>query len=181
VCIYLLTPELGNKTWRAYMEGVHICRVHIWRVDCINKLTWKMKLQLLYGIAYTLQQIHRNRLVHCDIHGGNIVLHNSNPAELLSTPFICDLGLSCSTESESNSDIRGVLPFIAPEVFSTRKFTYASAIYAFGIIVYLVATGEPPFRDRSFDKDLVCDILGGLDQRCLIQHQTSTKTCRVVL
>jgi hypothetical protein len=28
--------------------------------------------------------------------------------------------------------------------------------------MYLVATGEPPFRDRSFDMYLVCDILGGL-------------------
>jgi len=26
----------------------------------------------------------------------------------------------------------------------------------------LIATGEPPFRDRQFDRDLVCDIMGGL-------------------
>src|SRR6185369_11344209 len=24
------------------------------------------------------------------------------------------------------------------------------------------ATGEPPFRDREFDRDLICDIMGGL-------------------
>ena len=29
------------------------------------------------------------------------------------------------------------------------------------IIMYLIATG-PPFRDRQFDRDLVCDIMGGL-------------------
>src|SRR5436189_5979889 len=28
--------------------------------------------------------------------------------------------------------------------------------------MYLMATGEPPFRDRQFNRDLVCDILGGL-------------------
>jgi hypothetical protein len=28
--------------------------------------------------------------------------------------------------------------------------------------MYLVATGEPPFRDKPFDQGLVCDILGGL-------------------
>ena len=28
--------------------------------------------------------------------------------------------------------------------------------------MYLIATGEPPFRDRQFDRDLVCDIMGGL-------------------
>ena len=28
--------------------------------------------------------------------------------------------------------------------------------------MYLIATGEPPFRDRQFDRDLVCNIMGGL-------------------
>ena len=28
--------------------------------------------------------------------------------------------------------------------------------------MHLVATGEPPFRDRQFDGDLICDIMGGL-------------------
>ena len=60
------------------------------------------------------------------------------------------------------STIRGVLPFIALEVFHTGKFTQKSDVYSFGIIMHLVATGEPPFRDRQFDRDLVCDIMGGL-------------------
>jgi len=28
--------------------------------------------------------------------------------------------------------------------------------------MYLVATGEPPFKDRQFDGDLICDIMSGL-------------------
>ena len=31
--------------------------------------------------------------------------------------------------------------------------------------MYLIATGEPPFRDREFDRGLVCDILSGLRPR----------------
>src|SRR6185312_3026890 len=71
--------------------------------------------------------------------------------------------LSRSVNSrEQNSTIRGVLPFIAPEVFAMCKFTQKSDMYSFGIIMYLIATGEPPFRNRQFDRDLVCDIMGGL-------------------
>ena len=126
----------------------------------INKLTWYMKLQRLTDIACDLENIHDMGLVHCDLHGGNIVLHD-NTREIDS--LICDLGLSRSVNSrESNSTIRGVLPFIAPEVFHTCKFTQKSDVYSFGIIMYLIATGEPPFRDRQFDRDLVCDIMGGL-------------------
>ena len=28
--------------------------------------------------------------------------------------------------------------------------------------MHLMATGEPPFRDRQFDASLICDIMGGL-------------------
>src|SRR5207253_3445995 len=56
----------------------------------------------------------------------------------------------------------GVLPFIAPEVFHTSKFTQKSDVYPFGVVVHLIATGEPPFRDREFDTSLICDIMGGL-------------------
>src|SRR6185312_1672491 len=101
---------------------------------------------------------------HCDLHGGNIVFHNDSEKDFQSShPFICDLGLSRSVNShKSNPDICGVLPFIAPEVFHTCKFTKKSDIYSFGIIMYLVATGEPPFRNRDFNRSLVCEIKGGL-------------------
>jgi len=52
------------------------------------------------------------------------------------------------------------LPFIAPEVFHACKFTQKSDVYSF--TMYLIATGEPPFRDRQFDRNLICDIVGGL-------------------
>src|SRR6185437_11517257 len=123
----------------------------------INKLTWMDKLLQLEYIAMYLDSIHGAGLVHCDLHGGNIVLNHRN------APLICDFGLSQSVNSrQQNSTIRGVLPFIAPEVFDTHKFTQKSDVYSFGIIMYLIATGEPPFRDRQFDRGLVCDILGGL-------------------
>src|SRR6185312_1496643 len=99
-------------------------------------------------------------LVHCNLHGGNIVLDDNT---YNTNPFICDFGLSRSVNSrESNSTIRGALPYIAPEVFHTRKFTQASDVYSFGIIMHLMATGEPPFRDRQFDTSLIHEIMDGL-------------------
>ena len=92
--------------------------------------------------------------MHCNLHGGNIVSHYNSL-------LICDLGLSQSVNSH-DSTIQGVLPFIAPEVFHTCKFTQKSDVYSFGIIMYLIATGEPPFRNREFDRVLVCNIMDGL-------------------
>ena len=113
-------------------------------------------MNCLKNIAYDLSYIHRCGFVHCNLHDRNIALHNG-------TPFICDLGPLRSVNScESNSDIRGDIPFIAPEVFHTRKYTLKSDVYSFGIIMYLIATGEPPFRDRQFDTSLIRDIMDGL-------------------
>src|SRR5438128_3116147 len=130
----------------------------------INKLTWKMKLQYLKYIAYSLYLIHNRQLIHCDLHGGNIVLNNKREDTLSITPLICDLGLSKSTSSSSTTlTIQGVLPYIAPEVLRSHKFTQESDIYSFGIIMHQIANGEPPFRNWSFDdKHLAIRICNGL-------------------
>jgi len=96
----------------------------------INKLTWKKKLKRLYDIVWYLNAIHSARLVYCDLHGGNIVMRDN-------TSLTCDLGLSRSVNlRESNSAIRGVLLFIAPEVFHTRKFTRKSDVFFF-VLLYI--------------------------------------------
>src|SRR5437016_2824687 len=94
----------------------------------INNLTWKMKLQYLNDIAHNLRSIHWRQIIHCDIHGGNIILNNKqNDTDIQSiTPLICDLGLSKSEDSpqpQSIANIQGVLPYIAPEVLHSYKFT----------------------------------------------------------
>ena len=154
-----MTQDPETKEYMIVMQYANNGSLLSYLHQNINKLTWKMKLECLREIIYYLNTIHLEGLVHCDLHGGNIVLHN----DCIPKPMICDLGLSQSVNSrQQNSTIRGVLPFIAPEVFHTHEFTQKSDVYSFGIIMYLIATGEPPFRDRQFDRGLVCDILGGL-------------------
>ena len=62
----------------------------------IKKLTWMMKLQYLKDIADKLDNIHRIQLIHCDLHGGNIVLNDKWNDGQSTEPLICDLGLSKS-------------------------------------------------------------------------------------
>src|SRR5205085_5955040 len=154
--IYGVTQDPETKEYMIVMQYANNGSLLSYLDQNVNKLTWNMKLEYLKQIADYLWSIHGAGLVHCDLHSGNIVLDD----DML---LICDLGLSQSVNSrQQNSTIRGVLPFIAPEVFHTCKFTQKSDVYSFGIIMYLIATGEPPFRDRQFDRDLVCNIMGGL-------------------
>jgi serine/threonine protein kinase len=122
----------------------------------INKLTWKMKLQYLRDIAGHLNDIHTMSLIHCDLHGGNIVF-NDNKYGQSTKPLICDLGLSkfVNSSQSTTSTVQGVLPYIAPEVLHSHKFTQKSDIYSFGIIMYQIADGEPPFRNWLSDDNLL--------------------------
>ena len=118
--IYGVTQNPETKEYMTVMQYADNGSLLSFLDQNINKLTWEMKLHHLWDIADYLKIIHGAGLVHRDLHSGNIVLDDSKP-------FICDLGLSQSVNShEPNSTIRGVLPFIAPELFHTRKFTQKS-------------------------------------------------------
>src|SRR5690242_3017343 len=104
--LYGVTQDPETKEYIIVMEYANNGSLLSFLDQSINKLTWKMKLECLYDIAYYLYSIHAKGLAHCDIHSGNIVMHDDN---FRIYSFICDLGLSRSVNSrQSNSTIRGV-------------------------------------------------------------------------
>ena len=78
---------------------------------------------------------------------------------------ISDLGL-CKPADEksekSNKNVYGVLPYVAPEVLRGKEYTRASDIYGFGIIIYEVINGLPPYHDIVHDEFLAVKICQGL-------------------
>ena len=55
----------------------------------------------------------------------------------------------------------GVLPYIAPEILRGQNYTKATDVYSFGIIMYEVFSGLPPYYDVSHDKNLAMKICLG--------------------
>ncbi|RIB27143.1 kinase-like domain-containing protein [Gigaspora rosea] len=98
-----------------------------------NELTWQTRLQILiflmsWQIFITLQDY-----IHADFHSGNILQGQHTNENVRS--YIADLGLSRKKdECISESDIYGVMPYVAPEVLlGNQQFTQAADIYGFGI------------------------------------------------
>ncbi len=77
---------------------------------------------------------------------------------------IVDLGLSISLlEAGSIKDINGVVPYVAPELFnSSDSYSQATDVYAFGIIMWGISSGEDPFYNVAHDVILAKDICDGL-------------------
>jgi serine/threonine protein kinase len=112
----------------------------------IIKYGWKQKLFMLYDIICGLNSIHKQNLIHCDFHDGNILNHEENDI------YISDLGLSRPVKSFLKEyDIYGVMSFMAPEVLRGKSYTLASDIYSFSMIMWEFTSGVPPYNNRAHD------------------------------
>ncbi|GBC06591.1 hypothetical protein RclHR1_06940008 [Rhizophagus clarus] len=130
--------------------------------ESYNELTWENKIQYLWCIANGLNIIHEKELIHRDLHIGNI-LYFSDYAS------ITDMGLcrpaDYNKSENTKNSLYGVLPYIAPEILRKQNYTKAADVYSFGIIMYEVISGLPPYHDISHDKNLAIKICQGLRPR----------------
>ncbi|GET03171.1 kinase-like domain-containing protein [Rhizophagus clarus] len=65
--------------------------------------------------------------------------------------------LEYAKDDIDETNIYGVIPYVAPEVLKGKPYTQAADIYSFGMIMYVVATGRQPFDDRAHDEILCWD------------------------
>ena len=61
----------------------------------------------------------------------------------------------------NTSEIYGVMPYIAPEIFKGSPFSKESDVYCMGMIMWELTTGCKPFANVGHDIDLIIKILDG--------------------
>jgi serine/threonine protein kinase len=127
-----------------------------------NELSWSNKINYLHSIAHGLRYIHEKELYHRDLHTGNIL-------RLKNLTCITDMGLFEPADYNASENTKnkayGVLPYIAPEILRGQSYTKAADIYSFGIIMYEVISGLPPYHNISHDNNLAIRICKGLRPR----------------
>ena len=89
-------------------------------------------------LAKALSAVHRSGILHRDIKAENVMREEGGRILLM------DFGLSSLPESTSN--IAGTPNYMAPELFSGSPATISSDLYALGILLFSLVTGEPPAR-----------------------------------
>ncbi|CAG8505536.1 3441_t:CDS:2, partial [Acaulospora morrowiae] len=89
-----------------------------------ERLDWNIKMANLYLIIKSLNEIHKEGLLHKNIHLGSIVCHG------ISDPYLSGF-IFCGRVSDNPIDYPPI-KYVAPEVLSKdRKHTKASDIYSF--------------------------------------------------
>eukprot|EP00043_Microstomoeca_roanoka_P018805 m.204877 g.204877 ORF g.204877 m.204877 type:complete len:1582 (-) comp16888_c0_seq3:32-4777(-) len=128
---------------------------------------------ILYQVACGAAELARLGIVHRDIAARNVLLGQNLECKL------SDYGLSrvmqVGTTEDANYytlETNRSLPlrWIAPEMLLTRKFTTATDVYAFGMLLYeILSKGDLPFPDLD-DQQLVAHLVDIAKQ---VQNQES--------
>jgi len=157
---YGITQDPITKDFMLIMDYYESGDLEHYITKNFYNLDWINKLEILKYIIEGLDHIHSQKVIHRDLHSGNILCSDSSNKHPV---VISDLGISkSSTESTGNNVIYGIIPYIAPEVFEEQKYTTASDIYGFGMIMWELMTGRKPFWDQNHDTELIIEICDGL-------------------
>ena len=106
--------------------------------------------QLCAGVAAA----HAKGVLHRDLKPANIMLDGRGKV------IITDFGLAGLQHEIHRSQIRSGTPaYMAPEQLAGREVTFRSDIYALGLVLYELFTGQPAFRAPAGEK------LATLDER----------------
>ena len=103
-------------------------------------------LQVARDIASALAHAHANNLVHCDIKPHNILMMPDGSAK------VADFGIARAvTESTMTytGNVVGSVHYFSPEQAKGTMITPRSDVYALGVVMYEMLTGQLPFTGET--------------------------------
>ncbi|CAM0150367.1 unnamed protein product [Urochloa decumbens] len=118
-------------------------------------LAWHLRFRIIEGIAQGAVYLHhhsRLRLVHGDLKPGNILL------DCDMTPRITDFGMAevlSSDEDKKETDVvAGTMGYLDPDYYGTRFISIKSDVYAFGVTILEIITGQKAIISGTIRKSL---------------------------
>ncbi|TES90808.1 MAG: hypothetical protein E3J88_03590 [Anaerolineales bacterium] len=114
-------------------------------------------LKIIERIASALSEAHAQRVIHRDLKPGNILFDTRGDA------YLSDFGIAKLQEASARitgSAIIGTPAYMSPEqVHGEEEIDGRSDVYALGIILYEMLTGQKPFKAETPAKLLMCHLL----------------------
>jgi serine/threonine protein kinase len=112
--------------------------------------TIRQRLNVARQIADALGYVHSHGIVHRDIKPANVFLERSGRVKLM------DFGIARTASSGLTmvGSVMGTPQYMAPEQLKGLKVTHAADIYAFGILLYELLTGERPYQGENMARIL---------------------------
>ncbi|MFC4409261.1 Stk1 family PASTA domain-containing Ser/Thr kinase [Chungangia koreensis] len=125
-----------------YVKGQTLKQYIMERAPISPERSVAIMKQLTSAIAHA----HQNQIIHRDIKPQNILLDEQGMAKV--TDFGIAMALSATSFTQTNS-VLGTVHYLSPEQARGGTATKKSDIYALGIVLYELLTGELPFSGES--------------------------------
>jgi serine/threonine-protein kinase len=106
---------------------------------------------ILGDVASALDYAHAQGLVHRDVKPSNVMLQAADSEDAKQHAILTDFGiakiLTSETASTKTGAMMGTLDYMAPEqIRISREVDGRADVYALGIMLYQMLTGELPFK-----------------------------------
>lgn len=109
-----------------------------------GKIPYDEARDLLHGVLQGLNDAHTAGVIHGDIKPANVRFGVGATDEDLGFPKLSDFGAARRVR-EDVPGIRGSTNWMAPEVIEGERSTEASDYFSFGVLAYLLLTGQHPY------------------------------------
>ena len=108
------------------------------------------RLQLFLTVCSAVQYAHQNLIVHRDLKPQNILVTPEGSARLLDFGIAKLIDPDDSASGKPDSIVQMLTPeYASPEQLQNRPVTTASDVYSLGVLLYLILTGQKPYKFPS--------------------------------
>lgn len=140
-CPFVVHGELACKGGGKYLLFLELCgHGDLSRLSrlCRELLGPEITRAIMAELLIALDYLRAKQLIHRDLKPGNVLITDDGHIKLI------DFGL-CKRTSALTDTPCGTLYFKAPEILFKNKYSRAIDLYAYGLTLYQLATGQIPF------------------------------------
>ncbi|MEL7473584.1 MAG: serine/threonine-protein kinase, partial [Planctomycetota bacterium] len=110
----------------------------------VGRLPEERATELARQLCAGLEAAHKAGILHRDLKPGNVMIDSRGVLKIL------DFGLATATLEVHGAEVRAGTPaYMAPEQLAGESVTVRSDIYALGLVLYQMFTGQPAFKASS--------------------------------
>ncbi len=141
--------DIGEVEGSLYMSMELVCGMTLrqaMKAAASGRLPAAEVLRIGCSLADGLAAVHAHGIVHRDLKPANVMIEQGGRV------ILTDFGIASPVAEDpaaSQGGLFGTLRYMAPEQFRKGKVGPQTDLYAFGLLLLEVSTGDLPFRDRS--------------------------------